>query len=67
MLSASPDGKICRADGCDRVVCYPARGEENAPDWLAAALAGENPPACGCLDDFTVPVIRLALPTPARL
>lgn len=47
------------------LLCYPARGEENAADRLAAALAGENPPACR-LDDFTLPVILLALPTPSR-
>ena len=46
------------------LLCYPARGEENAADRLAAALAGENPPACR-LDDFTLPVILLALPTPS--
>ena len=47
------------------LLCYPARGEENAADRLAAALAGENSPACR-LDDFTLPVILLALPTPSR-
>ncbi len=47
------------------LLCYPARGEENAADRLAAALAGENAAAFR-LDDVSLPVILLAFPTPSR-